>query len=54
MSSAIVETTNLTKRYGRHIVVENLNLHIPAGCVYGFLGPNGAGKIGRASCRERV
>lgn len=44
MSSAIVETTNLTKRYGGHTVVENLNLHIPAGCVYGFLGPNGAGK----------
>lgn len=44
MSSAIVETSNLTKRYGGHSVVENLNLHIPAGSVYGFLGPNGAGK----------
>lgn len=44
MSSEIVETTNLTKRYGKHTVVENLNLRIPQGCVYGFLGPNGAGK----------
>ncbi|WIY81939.1 ATP-binding cassette domain-containing protein [Propionimicrobium sp. PCR01-08-3] len=44
MSSAIVETSNLTKRYGGHSVVENLNLRIPAGSVYGFLGPNGAGK----------
>lgn len=40
----IVETTNLTKRYGKHTVVENLNLRVPQGCVYGFLGPNGAGK----------
>lgn len=44
MSSAIVETENLTKRYGQRTVVENVNLHIPEGCVYGFLGPNGAGK----------
>lgn len=44
MSSTIVETSNLTKRYGKRSVVENLNLRIPEGCVYGFLGPNGAGK----------
>ena len=44
MSSAIVATENLTKRYGQRTVVENLNLRIPAGSVYGFLGPNGSGK----------
>ncbi|MGJ3509838.1 ABC transporter ATP-binding protein [Enemella sp. A6] len=44
MSSTIVATHNLTKRYGQHTVVDNLNLEIPSGCVYGFLGPNGAGK----------
>src|SRR5690625_1836598 len=44
MSSTIVETVNLTKRYGQRTVVENLNLRIPTGSVYGFLGPNGAGK----------
>ncbi|MBT2486190.1 MULTISPECIES: ABC transporter ATP-binding protein [unclassified Microbacterium] len=44
MSSPIVETSNLTKRYGQRSVVENLNLRVPAGSVYGFLGPNGAGK----------
>ncbi|MDN5896508.1 MAG: ABC transporter ATP-binding protein, partial [Nocardioides sp.] len=44
MSSTIVATENLTKRYGGRTVVENLDLRIPPGSVYGFLGPNGAGK----------
>lgn len=39
-----IETKNLTKRYKDFTAVENLNLHIKKGCVYGFLGPNGAGK----------
>ncbi|MGW5747210.1 ABC transporter ATP-binding protein [Amycolatopsis sp. NPDC003861] len=39
-----VETTALTKRYGEIAAVEDLNLSVPAGEVYGFLGPNGAGK----------
>lgn len=40
----VIETHALTKRYGTVNRVEQLNLHIPKGCVYGFLGPNGAGK----------
>ncbi|BDG34063.1 ABC transporter ATP-binding protein [Parageobacillus thermoglucosidasius] len=40
----IVETHNLTKRFGKEIAVNDLNLKIPKGEVYGFLGPNGAGK----------
>jgi ABC-type multidrug transport system ATPase subunit len=40
----IVATDQLTKRYGKRAVVENLDLRIPEGCVYGFLGPNGSGK----------
>ncbi|UAL30431.1 ATP-binding cassette domain-containing protein [Nocardioides rotundus] len=40
----IVATEGLTKRYGTRTVVEDLNLRIPEGCVYGFLGPNGSGK----------
>ena len=39
-----VETQGVTKRYGRQTVVNQLNLAIPSGGVYGFLGPNGAGK----------
>lgn len=44
MTSPIVTTEHLTKRYGRAVVVDDLGLSIPAGCVYGFLGPNGSGK----------
>jgi len=39
-----VETTALTKRYGTTAAVEDLDLSVHAGEVYGFLGPNGAGK----------
>ncbi len=39
-----VETRGLTKRYGSVTAVENLNLTVRRGEVYGFLGPNGAGK----------
>lgn len=34
----------LRKRYGDHTALDSLDLHIPAGQVFGFLGPNGAGK----------
>ena len=40
----IIETKQLCKTYGNRRVVDDLNLHLPEGCVYGFLGPNGAGK----------
>jgi ABC-2 type transport system ATP-binding protein len=39
-----IDTTDITKRYGDMLAVDDLNLSIPAGTVYGFLGPNGAGK----------
>ena len=35
---------NLTKRYGKFVAVDNLNLHIDKGEIFGFVGPNGAGK----------
>ena len=40
----VIETHDLCKSYGSRLVVDHLNLTVPAGCVYGFLGPNGAGK----------
>ena len=43
-SDLIISTTNLTKKYRKKSVVENLNLAVPRGSVCGFLGPNGAGK----------
>jgi ABC-2 type transport system ATP-binding protein len=39
-----IEATGLTKQFGDVVAVDDLNLHIPAGVVYGFLGPNGSGK----------
>ena len=39
-----IQTNDLCKAYGGRRVVDQLNLHVPEGCVYGFLGPNGAGK----------
>ena len=40
----MIQTKNLTKRYGKFTAVDGVNLNIPAGEIYGFLGPNGAGK----------
>lgn len=40
----MIEVTNLTKRYGDHVAVDNLSFRVEKGQIYGFLGPNGAGK----------
>jgi ABC-2 type transport system ATP-binding protein len=42
--SGVIETINLTKRYGDLIAVNNLSLKVEQGEICGFLGPNGAGK----------
>jgi ABC-2 type transport system ATP-binding protein len=42
--SLAIETQGLTKRYGRLAAVQDLNLCVPRGTVFGFLGRNGAGK----------
>ena len=39
-----VVTHQLRKRYGPREVLHGIDLHVPAGSLYGFLGPNGAGK----------
>ncbi len=40
----VVETHQLTKNYGKFTAVNNLNLRVAEGEVFGLLGPNGAGK----------
>jgi len=40
----IIETKNLTRRFGRMEAVHGLDLAVPAGSVFALLGPNGAGK----------
>ncbi|MEL6982371.1 MAG: ABC transporter ATP-binding protein [Actinomycetota bacterium] len=44
MSEPAIRTLGLTKFYGRHRGVENVDLEVEQGQVFGFLGPNGAGK----------
>jgi len=43
-SEQIIEVRGLTKKFGSLIAVNNLNLNVYRGDVFGFLGPNGAGK----------
>jgi ABC-2 type transport system ATP-binding protein len=40
----MIRTVNLCKQFGKFRAVQDLNLQIPAGSVFGFVGPNGAGK----------
>ena len=44
MSEIILKTKDLTKKYNNKVVVDNLNLEIKKGEIFGLLGPNGAGK----------
>jgi ABC-2 type transport system ATP-binding protein len=39
-----ITTRNLTRRFGKLEAVENLDLKVPAGSLFGLIGPNGAGK----------
>jgi ABC-2 type transport system ATP-binding protein len=40
----MIQLISLTKRYGKTLAVDALNIEVSAGEVFGFLGPNGAGK----------
>jgi len=40
----MIDTENLTRRFGNLTAVDNVTLHVDEGEVFGFLGPNGAGK----------
>jgi ABC-type multidrug transport system ATPase subunit len=44
MSIYIIETSNLTKKFGKFLAVDQVNIQVPKGGIYGFLGPNGTGK----------
>jgi len=44
MAEGVLETRDLTKRYGDFVAVDRLNLSVQAGEIFGLLGPNGAGK----------
>ena len=44
MPPVVVQTEHLTKKFGSFTAVDDINMSIEEGQVYGFLGPNGAGK----------
>jgi ABC-2 type transport system ATP-binding protein len=60
----MIDTENLTRKFGSLTAVENVSLHVEEGEVFGFLGPNGAGKtttvrmlcclIGKTSGQARI
>lgn len=56
VSEFVIETNELSKIYNGRLVVNNVNLHIEKGDIYGFVGENGAGKttIMRMLCNLSV
>ena len=60
----MIDTQNLTRKFGNLTAVDNVTLHVEEGEVFGFLGPNGAGKtttvrmlcclIGKTSGEARI
>lgn len=44
MSDSVIEVKNLRRKFRRKLALDDVNLEVPKGCVYGLLGANGAGK----------
>ena len=40
----LIATNELCKRYGKKLVIDHVNMHIPEASIYGFVGENGSGK----------
>jgi sulfate-transporting ATPase len=44
LGNEVIEFKNVSKAYGERLLIDNLNMKIPAGAIVGIIGPNGAGK----------
>jgi ATP-binding cassette ChvD family protein len=44
LGDVVIELNNVSKKFGEHVLYENLNLNIPKGAVVGIIGGNGVGK----------
>ena len=40
----MIEVNNVTKKFGDFVALDDLNMRVPRGAIYGLVGPNGAGK----------
>jgi ABC-2 type transport system ATP-binding protein len=49
---AVIEVTNLRKRYGDRVAVDDVSFTVQRGEIFGILGPNGAGKTTTVECVE--
>ena len=49
----VIETHDLTKKYGELFAIKSLELDLKKGDVFGFIGPNGAGKTTRCGSWPR-
>lgn len=47
---AVIEVSELTKRYGRQVAVDGISFTVTEGEIFGILGPNGAGKTTAVEC----
>lgn len=43
-TTPLLAVEHVSKRYAQHLVLDDVNLHVEAGKIFGLLGPNGAGK----------
>ena len=50
--NAVIAVSNLGKRYGRTVAVEDVSLEVFEGEIFGLIGPNGAGKTTTMECVE--
>ena len=44
MSTTLFEAQSISKKYGDFVALDNINISVPKGSIFGLLGPNGAGK----------
>ncbi|HBO49399.1 MAG TPA: multidrug ABC transporter ATP-binding protein, partial [Alphaproteobacteria bacterium] len=44
MEELAINVRHLLKKFGNRVVVNNIDIAVPKGKIYGFLGPNGSGK----------
>ena len=49
-----IDVNSVVKQYDGHLALDNVDLHVPQGCIYGLLGPNGAGKTSLIRIINRI